>query len=254
MDLAGRVAVVTGGASGIGAAVVGALAAAGARVVTWDRQEPADTAARAAVLAVRCDVADPASVAVAASETLAQAGTPTVLVTAAGVGGGLVPLLEMDPERWDALQQVNVRGTLLAMQAVARAMRDAGAGGAMVAISSINARLADRGMAAYCVSKAGVEMLVRVAAAEWGPLGIRVNAVAPGVTRTPMLGRMAEVPGVLEGIEARTPLGRLGTPDDIAAAVVALLSADWVTGAVLVADGGLSQFSPVNPWGAAFGR
>jgi NAD(P)-dependent dehydrogenase (short-subunit alcohol dehydrogenase family) len=96
-------------------------------------------------------------------------------------------------------------------------------------------------------------MLVRVAAAEWGPLGIRVNAVAPGVTETPMLGRMAELPGLIEGIVARTPLGRLGVPDDIAGAVLALLAADWVTGQVLVADGGLSQWSPVNPWAAAFG-
>jgi NAD(P)-dependent dehydrogenase (short-subunit alcohol dehydrogenase family) len=252
VDLAGRVAVVTGGASGIGAAVVRALAAAGADTAVWDRQAPGGAAA-AATTAVTCDVGDPGSVTSALARTVAELGTPTVLVTAAGVGGGLVPLLDVDPERWDALVRVNVRGTLLAMQAVARAMRDAGLGGAFVAVSSVNARIADRGMGAYCVSKAGVEMLVRVAAAEWGPLGIRVNAVAPGVTETPMLGRMAELPGLIEGIVARTPLGRLGVPDDIAGAVLALLAADWVTGQVLVADGGLSQWSPVNPWAAAFG-
>lgn len=252
MELEGRVAVVTGGASGIGAAVVRALAAAGARPVVWDRRPPGEQA-DGAVAAVACDVGDASSVAAAVGRTVAEVGPPTVLVTAAGVGGGLVPLLDVDPDRWDELLRVNLKGTLLAMQAVARAMREAGSGGAMVAVASVNARLADRGMAAYCVSKAGVEMLVRVAAAEWGPLGIRVNAVAPGVTETPMLGRMAEVPGVLDGIVSRTPLGRLGRPDDIAAAVCALLAADWVTGAVLVADGGLSLWSPVNPWAAAFG-
>jgi NAD(P)-dependent dehydrogenase (short-subunit alcohol dehydrogenase family) len=252
VELGGRVAVVTGGASGIGAAVVAALDAAGARPVVWDRR-PADGPPHAPVATVACDVGDASSVAAALEQTLATAGTPSVLVTAAGVGGGLVPLVDVDPDRWDELLRVNLKGTLLAMQAVARAMRAAGTGGAMVAISSVNARLADRGMAAYCVAKAGVEMLVRVAAAEWGPLGIRVNAVAPGVTDTPMLGRMAAVPGLLDGIVARTPLGRLGRPDDIAAAVCALLAADWVTGAVLVADGGLSQWSPVNPWSAAFG-
>lgn len=251
MELEGRVAVVTGGASGIGAAVVRALAAAGARPVVWDRREA--EAGRHGVVAIPCDVGDASSVAAAVGRTVAEVGPPTVLVTAAGVGGGLVPLLDVDPDRWDELLRVNLKGTLLAMQAVARVMREAGSGGAMVAVASVNARLADRGMAAYCVSKAGVEMLVRVAAAEWGPLGIRVNAVAPGVTETPMLGRMAEVPGVLDGIVSRTPLGRLGRPDDIAAAVCALLAADWVTGAVLVADGGLSLWSPVNPWAAAFG-
>lgn len=252
MDLEGRVAVVTGGASGIGAAVVAALAAAGARPVVWDRR-PESASGGPAVAAFPCDVRDPSSVVGALDHTVATLGSPTVLVTAAGVGGGLVPLLDVEPEGWDDLLRVNLTGTLLAMQAVGRAMREAGTGGAMVAISSVNARLADRGMAAYCVSKAGVEMLVRVAAAEWGPLGIRVNAVAPGVTETPMLGRMAEVPGLLDGVVTRTPLGRLGRADDIAAAVCALLAADWVTGSVLVADGGLSQWSPVNPWAAAFG-
>jgi NAD(P)-dependent dehydrogenase (short-subunit alcohol dehydrogenase family) len=242
VDLDGAVAVVTGGASGIGAAVVERLAAAGARPVVWDR----------AGGDCRCDVSDPASVAEAMAATLASGGgPPAVLVTAAGIGGGLVPLLDVDARRWDEVLAVNLRGTMLCLQAVGRAMRDAGRGGAVVTVSSMSGRIPDRGMAAYCASKAGVDMLTRVAAAELGRLGIRVNAVAPGVVETPLTEGLSAVPGLLDGVRHRTPLGgRLGSADGIADAVMALLAADWVTGQSLVVDGGLALHSPLDVWGA----
>jgi NAD(P)-dependent dehydrogenase (short-subunit alcohol dehydrogenase family) len=121
-------------------------------------------------------------------------------------------------------------------------------GGAIVAVGSVSGFLADRRMAHYDVSKAGVAALVRVAARELGPRGVRVNAVAPGTTDTPMFAATDRLPGYRDRVVGRTPLGRLGSSDDIARSIVALLQLDWVTGQVLVADGGVSLFSPIDPF------
>lgn len=243
MDLSGRVAIVTGGASGIGAATCRELAGRGVRTVAWDLQDGAE---------VRCDVSDPDAVAAALERTVALAGLPTLVVACAGVGhSGL--LTEVGADEFDRVLAVNLKGSWLVLAAAARALRAAGCGGAMVAVTSVSARLADRGMGVYCASKAGLEMLVKVAAQEWAADGIRVNAVGPGVTATPMLGRAPEA-GATTGVVARTPLGRLGTAADVAEAIVALLALDWVTGQVLLADGGLSLHSPIDMPGAARAR
>ena len=132
-------------------------------------------------------------------------------------------------------------------------MHARGVPASLVAVSSVSARLVDRNMGIYCASKAALSMLVQVAAAEWGELGLRVNAVAPGVTRTPMLGRgpSATTAGSpwLGAVAARTALGRLGEADDIAEAILGLHAMEWVTGQVLECDGGLSLHSPVDAWG-----
>jgi len=132
-------------------------------------------------------------------------------------------LLDQAPADWRRVIDINLTGAWLTMRAVARAMIDAGSGGSMVAVSSICGTLADRDMGAYCVAKAGIDMLVRVAAAEWGAHGIRVNAVGPGVTRTPMLAEPERLPGWVEGLTERTAIGRLGEADDVAGAIVAVL-------------------------------
>jgi len=240
MELSGRVAVVTGGASGIGAAVVDRLSGQGVRVVVWDVAPGAE---------VVCDVADPAAVEAGLERTLAIAGVPTLLVASAGIGhSGL--LTEIAPAAFDRVLGVNLKGAWLTMSVVARALRRAGVDGAMVAVTSVSARLADQGMGAYCASKAALEMLVKVAAHEWAEHGIRVNAVGPGVTRTPMLAGAPET-GMTDEVVARTPLHRLGEADDVAQAIVALLTLDWVTGQVVLADGGLSLYSPIDFRGAA---
>jgi hypothetical protein len=131
-------------------------------------------------------------------------------------------------------------------------MVDERLGGSIVAVSSISGTLADRDMGAYCVSKAGIDMLVRVAAAEWGAHGIRVNAVGPGVTRTPMLANPSSC-RVGRGLTERTALGRLGEADDVAEAIVAVLEMSWVTGQIVFADGGLALHSPIDAYGRSNG-
>ena len=242
MKLEGAVALVTGGARGIGAAVVQSLADAGARVGVLDA-EPSDGPE---ALALRCDVSDEGAVAAAVDRVAATLGSPTIAVLNAGVGG-FSTLLEMTSAEWDRVMGVNARGVFLCLRQVGRQMVGAGSGGAIVVTSSISGASAERGMGHYDASKAAVDQLVRVAARELGPSGIRVNAVAPGTTDTPLFAAAAAVPGYADRVAGRTPLGRLGQPGDIAAAVMALLGLDWVTGQVVVADGGLSLFSPVDP-------
>ncbi len=235
-------AVVVGGASGIGAAVVARQRAAGTEVAVLDVADGQDVRR-----AVDCDVTDPAAVDRAVAETVEQIGVPGIVTITAGIGhSGL--LLDVDPDEWDRVQVTNTRGPMLVMRAFARRMIDAGVAGSIVATSSVSARLVDRNMGAYCASKAALSMVVQVAAAEWATHGIRVNAIAPGVTQTPMLGGARPGGGWLGGVADRTPLGRLGQPDDIAEAILALHGLDWVTGQVLECDGGLGRWSPVDSY------
>jgi NAD(P)-dependent dehydrogenase (short-subunit alcohol dehydrogenase family) len=231
-------AIVTGGASGIGLAVADRLRAAGSTVVVWDIKDGE----------IDCDISDPRSVSAAIDRTVADYGVPNRLVACAGIGASGL-LLEQTPAEWQRVIDTNLTGTWLTMRSVAGSMVEHGAGGSIVAVSSISGTLADRDMGAYCVSKAGIDMLVRVAAAEWGSHGIRVNAVGPGVTRTPMLANPEQLPGWVEGLTERTALGRLGEADDIAEAIVAVLEMSWVTGQTVFADGGLALQSPIDAYG-----
>jgi NAD(P)-dependent dehydrogenase (short-subunit alcohol dehydrogenase family) len=231
-------AIVTGGGSGIGSAVADRLRAAGTDVVVWDIKDGD----------IDCDISDPDSVAAAVDRTIAGHGVPSRLVACAGIGASGL-LLEQTPADWQRVIDTNLTGTWLTMRAVAQAMVEQGSGGSIVAVSSVSGTLADRDMGAYCVSKAGIDMLVRVAAAEWGMHGIRVNAVGPGVTRTPMLANPERLPGWVDGLTERTALGRLGAPDDIAETIVAVLELTWVTGQTVFADGGLALHSPIDSYG-----
>lgn len=162
-------AVVTGGGSGIGKAVAERLRKAGQDVVAWD----------IAGGDIDCDISDCDAVGAAIRQTVAERGTPDRLVACAGVGA-LGTLLEQGPADWRRVLDTNLTGTWLTMRAVAQAMIDAGAPGSIVAVSSISGTIADRDMDAYCVSKAGVDMLVRVAAAEWGSMVSASTRWAPG--------------------------------------------------------------------------
>jgi NAD(P)-dependent dehydrogenase (short-subunit alcohol dehydrogenase family) len=239
-----EMAVVVGGSSGIGAAVAARQRAHGATVLVWDIKEPCD---------VRCDVSDPHAIEASASSTVDRIGVPTVVTVCAGIGhSGL--LLDVDPDDWDRVMTVNVRGPWLVMRSMARRMIDAGIAGSIVATSSVSAHLVDRNMGAYCASKAALNMTVKVAAAEWASSRIRVNAVGPGVTDTPMLGGAPVDRGWLAKVAGRTALGSIGSADDVADAIVALHQLPWVTGQVLDADGGLGLHSPIDAYAEIIGR
>lgn len=231
-------AIVTGGASGIGREVAGRLRDVGHDVVVWD-QAGGD---------IDCDISDPEAVTAAMSRTVREHGVPTRVVAAAGIGASGTLLAE-SVEQWQRVLGVNLTGTWLTIRAAAQAMIDAETGGSIVVVSSISGTVADRDMGAYCVSKAGLNMLVKVAAVEWGGYGIRVNAVGPGVTRTPMLGEPEQLPGWVEGLSERTALGRLGEAEDVAGVIVGVLELPWVTGQVVHADGGLALHSPIDAYG-----
>jgi NAD(P)-dependent dehydrogenase (short-subunit alcohol dehydrogenase family) len=231
-------ALVIGGASGIGAAVAELYRDQNVPTSVWDVAGAYD---------VHCDIARPEEIERAVREA-AKMGIPRWVTITAGVGhSGL--LTDTSCDDWDRVMQVNARGPWLCMRAWARSMGEAGVAGSMVATSSVSAHLVDRTMGAYCASKAALSMVVKVAAFEWGPQGIRVNAIAPGVTQTPMLGRAPAGSPWLSGVQNRTPLGRLGEPDDIAQSIVALHQMEWVTGQILDCDGGLSLYSPIDSYG-----
>jgi 3-oxoacyl-[acyl-carrier protein] reductase len=231
-----RVAVVVGGASGIGSAVAAGLAAEGCRVVVADRN--ADGAAALAAelgpphTSAQVDVTDEDTVA----GLFEQAGPIDVVVNTAGFGdyGAIV---DLDAERFRAVIDCCLTGSFLVMKHAGRRLRE---GGSLVSITSLNARLAAPGMSAYCAAKAGLAMLTQVAALELGPRKIRVNAVSPGFVHTPLTELVTLAPGVLEDYLENTPLGRVGEAQDVADAVLFLCSdkASWMTGEVLDLNGG----------------
>jgi len=229
-----RVAVVTGGSSGMGLACARRYRAEGFAVASLDLAPSGERD----VLAFALDVTDPEALAAAARRIEAELGAPTALVNAAGV----FPPTTLETVTVDLYRRVfdvNVLGTVLATQAFAPRMAD---GGAIVMISSVDSTLPVSGLAHYCASKAGVDALSRSAALELGPRGIRCNVVAPGVVRTPLMAPFLDRPEISESFTSRTPMGRLGAPDDVADVVTFLVSpaARWITGARIPVDGGLS--------------
>jgi NAD(P)-dependent dehydrogenase (short-subunit alcohol dehydrogenase family) len=205
------------------------------------REFPGDDA-----LSLSCDITDEGAVTEAVRRAHDQLGGLTMAVLGAGIGG-FSALVDMEATEWDRVVGTNLRGTFLCLREVAKALVEGGRGGAVVAVTSISGFLADRHMSHYAVSKAGVAELVRVAARELGPFGIRVNAVAPGTTETPMFAATSRLPGYRARVAERTALGDIGSPESVADAIVALLGLDWVTGQVLAADGGVSLWSPIDP-------
>jgi NAD(P)-dependent dehydrogenase (short-subunit alcohol dehydrogenase family) len=239
-------AIVTGGGSGIGRATARALRDGDADVVLVDRDAAAVEAAAAELEAhaLVCDVADEAAVVRTVAEARERLGRPAdALVNAAGIYR-FAPLLEIDGAAWDELQAINLRGTFLTAREFARQLIDARAGGAIVNVSSIAALAASRDEpdGHYGASKAAIVQLTRQMAVEWGPQGIRANAICPGMIRTPML-RITDDPDVAARFLAESvPLGRFGEAEDVAALACFLLSdaSSYITGAMVPVDGGVT--------------
>jgi NAD(P)-dependent dehydrogenase (short-subunit alcohol dehydrogenase family) len=238
--LDGRVAVVTGAGSGIGRAIAAGFKAFGASVAIWERD--AKTCAAAAeelgALGIPADVRDSAAVDAALGRTVAEVGTPSILVNNAG-GVFSSPLLETSENGWDALYRSNLRHVLLCTQRVARAMVHAGVGGSVISVTSIEGTRAAPGYAAYAAAKAGVINYTKTAALELAPYGIRVNALAPDFTMTAGLAAVA-MPGVLDRVQHMIPMARAGHVDEMAGAAVFLASelSSYVTGQTIHVDGG----------------
>jgi NAD(P)-dependent dehydrogenase (short-subunit alcohol dehydrogenase family) len=258
--LAGRVAVVTGAASGIGRAIAARLAAEGATVVLADVDvESGELAAKEiGGRFVPCDVTVEADIAAAVAAAVDGHGRLDCYVGNAGIGGVLGPITELDGDGFDRTVAVLLKAVALGMKHACAAMQAGGGGGSVISTASVAGLRGGAGPHTYSACKAGVIGLTRSVALEQGPFGIRVNCIAPGGVATPIFSRTLGVQGaeaeevlalVTASTTRSTPLGRIGRPDDIAGAAAWLASDDaaYVTGQVITVDGGLTAVTPLLP-------
>ncbi|MDQ0382813.1 SDR family NAD(P)-dependent oxidoreductase [Amycolatopsis thermophila] len=245
-----KVAVVTGGASGIGLAIVECLAGSGFRVLVADvsgKESEVAAGLGAGVEAIHVDVTSPGDVKAMVEAALDGWGRLDGLVNVAGTCPNFDLIGDCPVEAYDLIMDVNLKGTFLAIKYAAPVMA-AGGGGSIVNIASAGGIGGVARMGAYCAAKAGVIQLTKVAAIEYGLQDVRVNAVCPGTTLTPMAENFfTSMPGQREEVEAATALGRLGKPSDVAEVAAFLLSdaASYVTGTAVPVEGGRLA-SPVS--------
>jgi NAD(P)-dependent dehydrogenase (short-subunit alcohol dehydrogenase family) len=246
VKLRDRVAIVTGAAQGIGQAIALGLASEGAHVVIADLQEEKarETAGQIREmgrrsLALRVDVSDLNDLSTLVKTVMGEFGAIDILVNNAGIALG-TPFLETTEEAWNKIMDVNLKSAFFCSQYVARIMVKQQRG-KIVNLASTSSFVAGRQEVPYAISKAGVRMLTASASAELAPHNINVNAIAPGLIKTPLTAKHFPSPEALEArVKAKTPMGRAGTPKDLVGAVVFLCSddAEYVTGHTLVVDGG----------------
>jgi NAD(P)-dependent dehydrogenase (short-subunit alcohol dehydrogenase family) len=247
-DLAGRTALVVGAGSGMGEAGAHGLAAFGARVFCADVNEQAaeDTAQEirsqtGKAEALKLDMTDPNSIAAA----LERVGTPDVLITTPSINVRK-QLLETTDEEFDRVVNLNLKGTFRLIREFGRGMSERGSG-SIIAFSSFRAQVVEPGQGVYAATKSATVQMVRALAAELGPRGVRVNAIAPGAVETPLTAQMKESPDWYEAYAQKNILGRWAKPHEIVGMMVYLASdaSSYVTGAFMLVDGG---------WTAADGR
>jgi NAD(P)-dependent dehydrogenase (short-subunit alcohol dehydrogenase family) len=247
LRLDNQVALITGGASGLGAATARRFAAAGARVALADLPRQEELAAQvqadcreqgAETLFIPTDVTDLASLEQMVRGVVQRFGRLDVLVNSAGTAIRK-PALEFTERDWDVVLDINLKGTFFAAQAAARQMAQQG-GGAIINLASIFGLVGGPNRASYCASKGGVVLLTKALAVEWAPLKIRVNAIAPTFVPTPLNAEYLADPAVRADLLSRTPMGTYAEPEDVAWAALYLASpaARYVTGITLPVDAG----------------
>jgi NAD(P)-dependent dehydrogenase (short-subunit alcohol dehydrogenase family) len=246
-ELHGKVAIVTGGTSGIGRDAAVLFAKAGAKVVVAGRREVEGKetidrvrAAGGDGLFVKTDVSQAAEVHALVQKTVEKFGRLDVAFNNAGIEGSWIPIAEQSEEDWDRTIDINLKGTWLCLKYEIRQMLKQGGGGAIVNMASVTGLIGSAGAATYCASKHGVMGLTKAAALENARSGIRVNVVCPAVIETPMGERLFGEPEIRKYALGLHPIGRLGTPMEVAEAVVWMCSdrASFMTGQSLVLDGG----------------
>ena len=243
------VALVTGAAQGIGKACAEALAEDGYHVVLADVQDSVkDVAAALGGTGLICDMADPAAITAMFDHIEGEIGPVTALVNNAGVA---MPgdFLDYDLEAFERVININLRGVFVALQRAGRTMVDKGIKGTIVNMSSINALVAIPSIPAYCASKGGVMQLTKSASLALAQHGVRVNAVGPGSIDTEMMAGVNADPGVMKMVMSRTPMLRVGTPQEIANVVAFLCSAkaSYITGETIYVDGGRIGMNYLSP-------
>ena len=246
-EFRGKVAFITGGASGLGRAAGEQLAALGAHIALADVQfEAADAlaaqlvAAGAQAIALPCNVRDDRDVELAVMNTIAHFGQLDIAINAAGIGGPEVRTAEYSPEHWERVIDINLNGVWRCMRHQIPAMLAQGHG-VIVNVASVAGLIGYPRHPAYVVSKHGVVGLTKTAALEYKRKGLRINALCPGFTLTPMVQQMIDAGVTAEDLASRVPMGRLGTADEIGATIVYMcsLAAAFMSGHALAIDGGL---------------
>ena len=247
-NLTGKVAIITGGAMGIGQGIALRLAEAGAAVMLTDLNlEAAQTtvhqinSAGGRAQTIRADASSRADARLVVQETVRAFGRLDILVNNAGIYP-LAPALQVTEELWDRVLDLNLKGLFFSTQAAALQMINEGHDGKIINIASVDALHPAGNLAPYDASKGGVVMLTKALALEFGPYNIAVNAIAPGGIYTPGVGTILS-DEMIAAFTARTPLRRMGVPDDVAKVVLFLASgaSDYMTGSLLVVDGGSLQ-------------